>query len=93
MGIEHLNDLGKVEQGAGEPIDLVDDNDVDLRPADVGQKALQSRSLQRSPGIAAIVIVGRQHDPAFVLLTCDKGLAGFALRIERVEVLLEALLR
>src|SRR5262245_7931733 len=35
MGIEHLDDLGKVEQGAGKPIDLVDDNDVDLRTPDV----------------------------------------------------------
>ena len=45
MGIEHLNDLGKVEQGAGEPIDFVHDDDVDLRTADVSQKPLQSRSL------------------------------------------------
>ena len=92
MGIEHLNDLGKVEQGAGEPIDFVHDNDVHLRPADVVQEALQSWPLQRSPGIAAIVIVGRHGHPAFVLLTGDEGLAGFTLRIERVEVLLQALL-
>ena len=92
MGIEHLDDLGKIEQGAGEPIDLVDHNDIQLRSTDVVQEALQSRALQRSPGIAAIIIVGRQSHPTFVLLACDKGLAGFALRIERVEVLLEPLL-
>ena len=34
----------------------------------------------------------RQSDPTFVLLTCDEGLTGFPLRIERVEALLETLL-
>ena len=92
MRIEHLNDLGEVKQRAGEPIDLVHDNDVDPRPTNFGQKPLQGWSLQRSAGIAAVVIVGGQHDPAFMLLTGDEGLAGLVLRIEGVEVLLEALL-
>jgi hypothetical protein len=69
VGVEHLNDFGKIEQGAGEPINLVDHNDVHLRSADVSQKALEGGPFKRSAGIAAIVIVGRQGHPAFVLLT------------------------
>ena len=30
MGIEHLNDFGKVEQGAGEPIDFVHHDHIHL---------------------------------------------------------------
>jgi len=92
MSIEHLNDLSKVKQRAGEQIDLVHDNDINLRAPDVSQKPLQSWSLQRCSGVAAIVILSLEGHPALMLLTCNEGLAGFPLRIERVEVLLEALL-
>jgi len=56
-------DLGKVEQGAGEPIDLVDRNHVDLRPAHIGQEALQSWPVQSYSGITPIVILGRRDHP------------------------------
>jgi hypothetical protein len=55
-------------------------------------QALQSWPLQHAPRVATIVIMSRQGHPAFVLLTQDKGLASFTLRIERVEILLQALL-
>jgi hypothetical protein len=42
---------------------------------------------------AAVVIGGRDESPAFSGLTPDEGLAGFALGVERVEVLLKALFR
>jgi hypothetical protein len=75
MGIEHLDNLGKVEQGAGKPIDLVDDYNIDFRAADVSQKPLQSWPLQSPTRIAAIVILGWQRDPAFMLLTGNFTLA------------------
>src|SRR5262245_30346833 len=39
----------------------------------------------------AVVVGGRQGAPALVGLALDVGLGGFALVVERVEVLLEAL--
>jgi hypothetical protein len=41
----------------------------------------------------AIVINSRQAHPAFVPLAVDERLAGLALRLQRIEFLLEPLLR
>ncbi len=49
VGIEHFDDLGKVKQRASEPIDLINNDDVHLRFADIVQETLQGWSLQRSP--------------------------------------------
>ncbi len=57
--IEDLDQLGEVEQRAGQPVDLVDHDDVDLAGCDVGEQPLQGRALQRAAREAAIVIVAR----------------------------------
>ena len=41
MGIKQLDQLGEVCQRPGQPVDLVDDNDVDLAVSDIVQKLLQ----------------------------------------------------
>jgi len=41
------------------------------------------------PGETAIIVLARQADPALVLLALDGRFAGVALRVERVEFLLE----
>src|SRR5262249_10938520 len=41
---------------------------------------------------AAVVIALRQRDKPFAALAVDEGLSGFALRVERVEILIEALI-
>ena len=53
---------------------------------------LQRRALHRAAGEAAVVVEVAHRDPALVLLAGDVGLAGLALGIERVELLLEPLL-
>ena len=92
VGIEDLDDLGEVGQRAGQPVDLVDHHNVDLAGRDVGQQTLQGRPLHGAAGEAAVVVRGRQHDPALVLLAPDVGLAGLALGVQRVELLLQPLL-
>src|SRR5207247_985865 len=73
------------------PVDLVDDDDIDPTSLDVGEQALQRRPLHVATRKPAIVVAGPGHHPALVALAADVGLAGFALRLERVEFLLEAL--
>jgi hypothetical protein len=46
VGIEHLDELGKIRKRAGQPVDLVHQHDVDLARADLGQKLLQRRSVE-----------------------------------------------
>ena len=35
MSVEQLDQLGKICKGAGEPVDLVDNDNIDLAVADV----------------------------------------------------------
>ncbi len=84
--------LAKSSKRAGQAVDLVDDDDVDLARCDIGQQALQRRTRQRAAGDAAIVIAVVQQHPAFAGLARHIGRAGTVLRIERVEVLLEPFL-
>ena len=82
VAIEHLDQLGKIHQRAAEPIDLVDDDDVDPPRLDIGDQSLQGGPLQRAAGEAAIVVAVGHQQPALGLLTGDIGLTGLALGIE-----------
>jgi hypothetical protein len=88
LGVEELDQPGKIGERAGQPVDLVDDHDVDPAGSDMGEQMLQGGSLQIAAGEAAIVIAGSRQHPTFVPLAADEGLAGLALRGERVEFLL-----
>ena len=89
VAIEHLDDLGKVAKRAGEPVDLVDHNRVDLARLDVGEEPLERRTLEGATRDAPVIVHLRQREPALVLLAEDVRLAGLALCVERVEILLE----
>jgi hypothetical protein len=80
--VEDLDDLGKIGERAGQPVDLVDDNGIDPTRCDVGEQPLQSRPTHRRAGEPTIVIPRAQAHPAFVHLAADKGLAGLALRLQ-----------
>src|SRR3984893_17828058 len=90
--VEDLNQPGKIGERAGQPVDLVDDDDVDPAFPDVGEQALQSGPLDVATREPATLLGGPGQCPALVTLTADVGLAGFALRLERVELLLEPFL-
>src|SRR5271170_6853561 len=92
LGVEEFDQAGKIDERAGQPVDLVDDHDVDPAGSDIGDQMLQSGSLQIATGEPAIVIAGSEQYPALVALAADEGLAGFALRRERVEFLLQPFL-
>src|SRR5260221_13237094 len=59
---------------------------------DIGEEALQGRTLQSAAGKPAIIIGGLDQPPALAPLAADKGLAGFALRLQRVELLIQPVL-
>src|SRR5436309_5703176 len=77
LGVEEFDQPGKIGQRAGQPVDLVDDHDVDPAGSDIGDQMLQSGSLQIAAGEPAIVIAGSEQYPALVALAADEGLAGF----------------
>src|SRR3954447_26193906 len=92
VGIEDLDELGEVGERAGQPVDLVDHHHIDEPRADRCQEPLQSRPLERSTREAAIVEALLDQAPALLGLALHVSSPGLALRIERVEVLLEAVL-
>jgi hypothetical protein len=72
---------------------LVVHDEVDFAGGDVGEQALERGAGQGGAGDAAGVVAGLEQLPALVLLAGDVGGARFALGVERVEGLLEAVLR
>src|SRR5437773_2661721 len=92
LGVEDLDQPGKIGERPGQAVDLVDDHDVDPASLDVGEQALQRWPLDVATREPAIVVAGSGQYPALVTLAADVGLAGFALRLERVELLLEPFL-
>ena len=91
MAVEQLDQLGEVRQRAGQAVDLVDDDDVDLAGSDVVQEPLQGRAVGLAAGVAAVIVSGSDQGPAGMGLAADIGLRGIILGVERVEVLLEPL--
>ena len=59
MLVEQLDQLGEIGQRPGQPVDLVDDDDVDLAGADLGQQLLQGRAVKGGAGKRAIIIAAR----------------------------------
>jgi hypothetical protein len=91
-GVKDLDNLGKIGERAGQAVDLIDHHDIDPPGREVGEQLLQSGPSHRGAGEPAVVITFRQAHPAFVPLARDEGLTGFALRLQRIELLLEPLL-
>ena len=92
LGVEEFDQPGKIGERPREPVDLVDDDNVDPAGPDIGKQTLQRWSLQIAAGEPAVIIAGSRQHPALVLLAANVGLAGFALRRKRVEFLLEPFL-
>jgi len=51
-----------------QPVDLIDDDHIDLARLDIGDQPFQDWPLHRAAGKPAIIIERRQHRPALVLL-------------------------
>ena len=83
--------LAKSASDRGQPVDLVDNDDLNLPGLDVLQKPLEGRPLHRPAGQAAVVVHVAKRDPAGMTLAHDVGFASFPLCVERIEFLLEAL--
>jgi hypothetical protein len=86
--VEELDELCEISQRTGQPVDLVDDDHIDLAGFDILEEPLQGRAVQGAAGEAAVVIRAAILSPALMCLALDVGAAGLPLRIERIEVLI-----
>jgi hypothetical protein len=60
---------------------------------DIGHQQLQRRPLHRRAGQPAVVVMSLDQAPTLTRLAANEGLAGLALRMQRVELLLQAFFR
>src|ERR1700693_5471158 len=92
MLVKQLYQLGEIGERAGQPVDLVDHDDVDLAATDMVQQLLEGWAVQGGAEQPAIIIPRPDQPPALVGLALDVGLAGLALGIQRVELEVEIML-
>ena len=59
--VKDLDDLGKIGERAGQPVDLVDDHGVDPPRREVGEQLLQSGPIHRRAGEPAVIISRGRH--------------------------------
>jgi hypothetical protein len=68
MRIENVNDLGKIGEGTGETINLINNDRFNFAGHDVIEKSFEGRAFDRAPRKTAIVVPFRSCDPALVFL-------------------------
>jgi hypothetical protein len=73
--IEDIDDLGEVGEGAGQAVDFVDDDDIDLTRMDVGKELLEPQPIETAAREPAVIVRGRHQLPALGLLAEDVCLA------------------
>jgi hypothetical protein len=89
MLVEQLHQLGEICQRPGQPVHLVDDDDVDLPASDIAQQLLQGRAVERGPGQSTIIVPCPDQSPALVRLALDIGFTSLSLRVEGIELEVE----
>ena len=83
--LEDVDQLGKVGERPGQPVNLVADDGVNPAGLDIADQPLQRRALQRAAAVPAIVVAVVQGEPAFMALAVDVGSARLALGVQAVE--------
>src|SRR5690606_28972308 len=83
--VEAMHHLREVEERTRQPIDLIDDYEIDLTGVDVLQELLKCGTLEIGAGEATVIVALGQERPSVMGTARDVLLAGLALGIERVE--------
>jgi hypothetical protein len=82
FGIEGFDKLGEIGERTGQPVDLVDNDDVDPAGVDIPEQLLQCRAVEIATGIGGVVIVLGQGLPSLRGLALYIGLASIALGMQ-----------
>ena len=84
MPIKDFHQSREVRQAAGEAVDFVDHDDVDLSVLDIVHQSAQRGPLHIATREAAIVIAIGHSDPAFMALAGNVGKPRITLRLQAV---------
>jgi hypothetical protein len=89
--LKKLHGLDKVDETAGEAVDFINRHHIHLPCFNVTQKPLECWPIGIFPAEAAIIIVVRKSHPVFPALALDISLNGLSLRVNGIELLLQAI--
>jgi hypothetical protein len=89
--LEHAQHPREIEQRPAQTVDFIYHDAIQFARFDCVEQPCQSGPVHVGAGEAAVVIELGQRDPAFAPLTPNESLGSLALRIERVEFLIETL--
>jgi hypothetical protein len=69
-------ELGEISERAGQPVDLVNQHNVDSARPDIGQELLQRRAVERGTGECAVVVrpgISRQPSCAWLFIYASQA--------------------
>src|SRR5204863_3130644 len=87
--VEAVHQPCEIEERPAEPVDLIDEDAIHTARFDVVEETPQGRALQVSAAEPSVVVPVRNELPAGLLLARDIGFGRLALRMKRVELLVE----
>ena len=93
MFLEELVQPGKIVKRPGQPVQLVDHDEIDFPVRNVRQEPLQRGAVGIPSAEPAVIVMFRQADPALFRLDSDVILAGLPLSVQRVEFGIEIFIR
>ncbi len=93
MLVEFSQQIGEIREGAAQPVNLVHYDHIDFAVADVFHQFFQSRTLDGTAGVTAVIVMLGQTYPALLALAFHIGFPGFALGIKRIEIHIQSLVR
>ena len=89
MLLKHTHQPREVEQGSAEAIHLINHDAIDFAGLDMFEQVLQRGPVEIRARESAVVVIVRNGGPAQMPLALDVRFGGFALRLKRVELLVE----
>ncbi len=90
LSFKNIHKPDEVQEAPAQPIELVDDDDINRATFDVSEELSHRGPIQAAPGLRGVLVNFRGLDPAFVLLTLDICRTDGVLRFQRVEFLFKA---
>jgi hypothetical protein len=87
VSVEEVGQPDEIEQGARQPVELIDEHDVDQPSLDIAKQLLESRTMRIGTGTATVVVMTGDLYPASVLLASHVRGADGALALERSDLL------
>jgi hypothetical protein len=83
--VEQLDELSEVGQRAGEAVNLVDHDHVDLAGPHIGEEPLQGRPVDVAAGEAAVVVFDRSTSGTSSLMCVRTDLAAKTMRLAECQ--------